>query len=114
MREYSNKRFGNIGEDIASSFLKKRGFQIVDRNYYAKKFGEIDIIALQNGILHFIEVKSTRRDFDPIYNITPKKLKKVINSATYYISNKGLDYPFCIDAVIIRGDDIEMIENITV
>ncbi len=106
--------FGNESEERACSFLEDIGFKILERNYYAKKFGEIDIIALKDGILHFVEVKSAKLDFDPIYNITPKKLKKIINSSNYYIEVKDLDFPFCIDAVIIRGDDIEMIENITI
>jgi len=40
----NNIKIGNLGEDIACRFLKKKGFKIVDRNY-RKKWGEIDIIA---------------------------------------------------------------------
>ncbi len=40
----SSRKKGFLGEDKAVSFLKKRGFKILERNFYAKKFGEIDII----------------------------------------------------------------------
>ncbi len=36
---------GNIAEKIVVSFLEKRNFNIIETNFYAKKLGEIDIIA---------------------------------------------------------------------
>jgi putative endonuclease len=112
-RMQDTKSFGNYNEDIATRFLIQNGFLIVERNFYARKLGEIDIIAQKDGVLHFIEVKSSRGSFDPIYNITPSKVHKLINSAHYYLKTKRLDMTFCIDALIIRGSDIELIENIT-
>lgn len=108
------KLFGDKSEILATVFLEKEGFIIVERNYYAKKLGEIDIIALRNDVLHFIEVKSAKSNsFDPIYNITPAKLRKVINSAYYYMKEKNLDTTFSIDALLVRGDEVEFIENVT-
>ncbi len=112
MRELP-KLFGNQSEDLATRFLEQEGYRIVERNYYARKLGEIDIIAQKEGVLHFIEVKSGKADFDPVYNLTPAKLRKVVNSAHYYLKSKGLDLPFTIDALIIRGDEVEFIENVT-
>jgi putative endonuclease len=111
-RELS-KKVGDKSEEIATGFLEKNGFVIVERNYYASKLGEIDIIATKEDTLHFIEVKSAYSDFDPVYNITPSKLKKVTNSAYHYLKSKGLDTAFCIDALLIRNDEVELIENIT-
>jgi len=111
--EVNSRAKGTRGEELSVSYLKENGFEILDRNYYAKKFGEIDIIALKDEVLHFVEVKSSNRDFDPVYNLTPQKLKRVIRSAQYYMRIKGLNNPFSIDAVVIRGSDIEFIENIT-
>ncbi|MDD3775566.1 MAG: YraN family protein [Sulfurovaceae bacterium] len=109
----NNTSIGNANETLATKFLEQNNFSIVERNYYARKLGEIDIIASKNSVLHFIEVKSAGADFDPIYNITPTKLRKVINSAYYYIKERKLDMAFSIDALIIRKGDIELIENIT-
>jgi len=113
MRELP-KRFGDQSETRATEFLEKSGFIILERNYFARKLGEIDIIAKGDDALHFIEVKSSKLDsFDPIYNVTPAKLRKVVNSAHYYMKSKKLDMPFSIDALIVRGEEIEFIENVT-
>ena len=104
---------GNRNENRAIEFLEAERFHILERNYYARKLGEIDIIAIQDGSLHFIEVKSAEADFDPIYNFTPSKLRKVINSAQYYMKAKHLDMEFSIDLVLIRWGEVEFLENVT-
>ncbi len=103
---------GNIAEDKACKFLQKNGFTVLERNFYSK-FGEIDIIALKHKILHFIEVKSGK-NFEPIYAITPKKVDKIIKTINYFLLKKRIDADFCIDALIIKNDKIELIENITI
>jgi len=55
------QKVGQIGENIAVKHLEKLKFRIIDRNY-RKKWGEIDIIAKKDKILHFIEVKSVSRE----------------------------------------------------
>ena len=112
MRELP-KLFGDESENLATRFLEQEGYIILERNYFARKLGEIDIIAKCDDVLHFIEVKSGRADFDPVYNVTPAKLRKVINSAHYYMKTKKLDMAFSIDALIIRYDEVEFIENVT-
>jgi putative endonuclease len=52
--ELNNTTIGNQNESKAVLFLESEGFEIIERNYYARKLGEIDIIALFEGVLHFI------------------------------------------------------------
>ena len=106
-------QIGNCNESLAIDFLRAEGFHIVETNYYARKLGEIDIIALRDDVLHFIEVKSAHADFDPIYNFTASKQRKVINSAYYYMKIKKIDRAFSIDLIVIRSGEIEFLENIT-
>ena len=113
MMQGMSREIGDKSEELATGFLEKNGFVIIERNYYASKLGEIDIIATKEDTIHFIEVKSAYSDFDPVYNITPSKLRKVINSAHYYLKTKGLDKAFCIDALLIRKEHVELIENVT-
>ena len=58
----NTKQLGNFGETEASNYLKSKGYVILDRNFRIRQ-GEIDIIALQQNILCFIEVK-TRKNSD--------------------------------------------------
>ena len=108
-----SKEKGDIAEKKAITFLKKEGFKIVAQNYFAKKMGEIDIIATKKKVYHFIEVKSGS-GFDPVYNLTASKLQKVIKSSQFYLKEHAIDLPFCIDAIIIKDDKLEFLENITI
>ncbi len=110
----STKEKGNFNEQRAISYIEDLGFKIIERNFYARKLGEIDIIAFKDGVWHFIEVKSATADFDPIYNFTPSKLRRVINSTLYYLKEKNLDVEFSIDVIVIRGNKIEFLENVTI
>jgi len=108
----NTKYKGNLAEKKAIRFLEKNDFKIIDKNFYFKG-GEIDIIAFKNNTLHFIEVKSGE-SFEPIYNITPLKLRKIIKGAYIYMKQKNFtSTSFCIDAIIIKNDLVEHIQNIT-
>ena len=52
-----NKTTGLIGEKIASNFLRKKGFLILDKNFKLK-FGEIDLVAKKGNTIHIVEVKT--------------------------------------------------------
>ena len=108
----NTKNKGDYFEDKAVDYLKDIGFEIVQRNYYAKKLGEIDIIALKNDTYHFVEVKSGD-SFEAVYNITPQKLYKLYRSIDFYLKQKNLDVAYCVDAIIFAGEDLEYLENIT-
>jgi len=103
---------GNIAEDEACKYISALGFQIIERNFTLRG-GEIDIIALKDEILHFIEVKSGS-SYHPLYNITPQKLQHVINTAQRFMQKKNLDMAFVIDAISVRDGRCELIENITI
>ncbi len=103
---------GDQAERVASLFLGSKGCMIVDRNVSCR-LGEIDIIAQKDGVLHFIEVKSGK-NFEPIYNITPSKLKKLIRTIEWYIKKNRIETPYQLDAVIVRGEICEWVQNITI
>ena len=56
---------GQRGESIATSYLLRNRFRIIDRNF-TRKWGELDIIAQKAGKIHFIEVKSVTCEKMPI------------------------------------------------
>ncbi|MDN5087892.1 YraN family protein [Aliarcobacter butzleri] len=108
-----SKEKGDIAEKKAISFLEKSNFEIVEKNFYAKKLGEIDIIAQINKIYHFIEVKSANDYETAINNITSQKLSKIKRSVDFYIQKNNLNISYSIDVIIVVDDKIELLENIT-
>lgn len=110
-----------IGEEEATSFLRKKGYKIIERNF-RKGYGEIDIIALKNEILIFVEVKTRiSNNFGPPFEaITPWKLKSLVKTAQFYKSlHPALPHSLRIDAVSVklsndnRVEKIELLENIS-
>ena len=109
-----SKQKGDFAEKRAISFLEELDFKIIEQNFYAKKLGEIDIIATKNSVYHFCEVKSANDYETAINNITNSKLSKIKRSVDYYIQSKKLDISYCIDAIIVTDESIDFIENITI
>ena len=50
-------RTGSVGEALAVKYLKNAGFTVIETNY-TKRWGELDIVARNKDIIHFIEVKT--------------------------------------------------------
>ena len=104
---------GAASEKKACEYLTSLGFQIIEQNFFAKKLGEIDIIATYKNTYHFVEVKSGLDYESAVNNITPSKLSKIKRSVDYYLQSKKLNVDFCIDAIIVVDDELEFLENIT-
>lgn len=109
---------GNAGETAACAFLKKKGWDIIERNYTIKG-GEIDIIASDGGCLVFVEVK-TRKNTDygyPSEFVSRKKQQRLINAALEYCGGEcsmrfdviGIIYEEISGRIYIKK--IEHIEN---
>ena len=49
-KDEKRKEVGRIGEQVACSFLVRKGYTIIDRNY-RKPWGEIDVIAEKGNIV---------------------------------------------------------------
>lgn len=111
---------GKKGEDIATDFLKKKGYKILDRNFHGRQ-GEIDIICLKDNTLIFVEVK-TRRSAQfgtPLEAIRHTKLSAIeITGQLYKSQHPELPDAMRIDAVAVELDinekptKIDHIENI--
>lgn len=110
------QKIGEIGENIATRFLVKQGFSILDRNY-TKKWGEIDIVAKNGSKLHFVEVKAVTRNlqnvsrvtldqYKPEDNMHPWKLQRLSRTIqTYLLSIKTPSEPeWQVDLLIVFLD----------
>ena len=90
MLKVNKKKIGTIGEKIAQTYLKKSGYKIISTNYYTI-YGEIDIIAIKNGNLVFIEVK-TRTNINygqPSEAVNYIKKKHMKHSAAIFLTHNN-------------------------
>jgi putative endonuclease len=102
---------GVKGEELAVEYLKQEGFQILERNWRSRG-GEIDIIALKDGTIHFAEVKSRgkvrRGGISPLFRIDRRKFQRLQKTALYYLLLHKLgNFPFQFDGIEVdleRGD----------
>jgi len=83
--------FGQIAEQKASAYLKKKGYTILEQNYRYRK-AEIDIIAIQDDFIVVVEVKARSSSFfgSPESFVTKKKVQMLIMAIDAYIQNKKL------------------------
>ncbi len=103
---------GREAEERATRYLVDMGFRIVERNFHSR-FGEIDIVALKDGVLHFVEVKSSSH-YDPMLAITLQKMQKILKTIDYFLLKYSLDMPYEVDALLVEKSGCELVQNLTV
>ncbi|MGE5389447.1 MAG: YraN family protein [Deltaproteobacteria bacterium] len=82
----NNRELGCQGEERAARYLKKRGYNILARNFHTR-YGELDIVCRKGGNLVFVEVK-TRRGTGygtPEEAVTPRKMDHLRKAAAIYL-----------------------------
>lgn len=110
-----NKReVGSEKEALAEEYLRKKGYRILERNFRCK-LGEVDIIAMHQNFLVFIEVKyRASADFgQPTDAVNYKKQVRISNVASYYVySHRQYANHNCrFDVVSIVGNEITLYQN---
>lgn len=83
---YIKREIGKYGEMIATRYLQKQNYKIIEKNFYCKQ-GEIDIISKKDEYIVFIEVK-TRTNYafgSPSEAVDNLKQKHIYKSARYYL-----------------------------
>ena len=106
------KNIGNKGEDFTTEYLRKKGFKIIERNYYTP-YGEIDIIAQQSNELIFFEVKtrSNRKFGFPEESVNWKKKKVLTESVYHYLQQCDINFnEWRIDVISLETQDWKKIE----
>lgn len=106
------KDIGNYGEDLAVAHLQRLGLTILERNWRYSR-AEIDIIAKENDILVFIEVKTRSSDHygKPGEFFTREQEDFIIDAAGEYMEQTGHDWEIRFDVISIllkRDEDFEL------
>ena len=109
---------GKSGEEEAVRHLESNGYRIIETNYSIRA-GEIDIVAMKNGILSFVEVKlrNTGGYGSAEASVNLKKQRRITLAAKHFILKRKVgNMPMRFDVVTVDGtrpgpERVTMIEN---
>lgn len=111
---------GQQAEALAVQYLKKQRCKILGQNYRCR-FGEIDIIALDNSdnpnntnknIVIFVEVRYRQQHQDATNSIDFFKQQKISLTAQHYIAHHAIDNICRFDAILInKNKQLRWIKN---
>ena len=102
----NRRALGAAGESSAARFLEKSGYRIVEANVRCR-LGEIDLVAIEAGVIVFVEVKGNRgRQYGaPEEMVTPAKQRRLTRLAGWYLQRRGwLGRPARFDVVAVDWD----------
>jgi putative endonuclease len=90
----STKNIGDKWEVIAIKYLQNKWYKILDTNYKFWRFWEVDIIAKNNDLIIFFEVKyrNNIKFWIPEEAIIKSKLKKCRKTVEYYVVKNNYDF----------------------
>lgn len=97
---------GARAEQLALEYLKARGLTIIERNY-RRRLGEIDLVALDNGVLVIAEVRTRSSEAfgGAAASIDGRKQRRIIRSAEQLLQ-RNRDYaalPVRFDVLIVTA-----------
>lgn len=99
-----NRNIGNQGEAMAIEYLQKQGYLIIEKNW-TTGHKEIDIIAQQEDIYIFVEVKTRTTTLHgmPEESISARKIESVIEAARIYLYDKKYkDIRFDVISILLQ------------
>ena len=98
-----NQKIGKWGEDTIAAYLAARGYEIITRNARTP-YGEIDIVARQDDITIFVEVKSrtSNKMGLPEESVNLRKQARMLACAEHYAAENEVDH-WQIDVIAVEG-----------
>jgi putative endonuclease len=102
-----NLEKGRLGEKIAKEYLQNKGYKVLEQNC-RNRYGEIDLICEERGILVFVEVKTRtgERFGSPEDALNRNKIFRLVkNAEAYAVKNSRRDIDYRIDAICIVLDE---------
>ena len=90
----STKNIGDKWEVIAIKYLQNKWYKILDSNYKFWRFWEVDIIAKNNNLIVFFEVKyrNSIKFWIPEEAIIKSKLRKCRKTVEYYVVKNNYNF----------------------
>ncbi|TVR33525.1 MAG: YraN family protein [Spirochaetaceae bacterium] len=106
---------GRRGEQRAADFLIADGWNIVQKNFRGRR-GEVDIIAVRDDVISFVEVKSweTLPPESLEYAISRRKLQRITGASREFLArNPDFDgFQARFEVLFVSGNRIERISDV--
>ena len=109
---------GKWGEDLAEAYLERRGYIIVERDWKSGR-RDIDIIALDNDVVVFVEVKTRRNRLfgEPEDAIDYRKRQNLQQAINHYVKFRNIRQEIRFDIISVVGTigtepDIQHIQDV--
>lgn len=109
----NNRQIGMEREKKTAELLTCSGYKILEKNFRCRS-GEVDLIALHQNCLVFIEVKYRKNEKMgyAAEAVSYYKQKKISRVADYYIQTHCTKIPGCrFDVVAWDGEKVTIYEN---
>lgn len=108
---HKRQHLGALGEGAAVAYLEGLGYVVIDRNWHAGRYGEIDIVALDGPTLVFTEVKTrSSTGFgmpeEAVTRAKQAKLKGAIQA--YQLAHPQLPQQARCDVIAVLANDGEV------
>lgn len=99
-----HNQLGREGEEMAAFFLGQNGYVVLHRNWRHGQL-EVDLIALKDDVLHFVEVKLRRTDRYgyPEESVGKQKLRFLMRAADQYLYLHPQYKKICFDILAITA-----------
>ena len=98
---------GTWGEAEVANYLRRRGYTLLAHGFHCR-FGEIDLIAREDGTYVFLEVKYRKGEGSghPAEAVDERKQKRISGSALWYLTEQGaLEAPCRFDVIAVDGEE---------
>jgi putative endonuclease len=106
---------GRFGEDVAAAHLTQAGCTVLERNWRCRD-GELDLVAVEDGVLVIVEVKtrSTASFGRPVEAVRPAKAARIRRLAMRWLAEDQRYWPQVrFDVVgIQRTDAAPLVEHL--
>ena len=109
---------GKWGEDLAAAYLERKGYTIVERDWKSGR-RDIDIIALDNDVVVFVEVKTRKNRLfgEPEEAIDYRKRQNLQQAINHYVKFRNIRQEIRFDIISVVGTigtepDIQHIQDV--
>ena len=107
---------GKKGESTARQYLENNGYKVIETNWRFHRF-EIDIIAMKNKEIIFVEVKTRSDNYlvAPEAAVDKKKIRRIVSASDAYVRKNNISLSVRFDIICLikkeQSFDIEHIED---